>query len=447
MAHARAKRRLHGLALGIRISAANTAGVKLPTLSCALALLAATLAAPATPQSAGGSAYAIGGIMVDVAAPNAESARLAAFRIAQRKAWPQLWSRLTGGPVTAAPSLTDAQLDGMVSAIESQGERFSATRYIARLGVVFDRSRANAYLGGTDATLHSPPMLLLPLLSEGGVQTLFQKKTPWRAAWVRYRENVTPLDYVLAQGSASDNLLVTARQVTRPDRESWRNVLARFDTVQALTAEARLVHAWPGGPISGLFIARQGPDAQELGRFSLRTASPEGLDAMLDTAVQRIDDIYAAALRDGRLQSEPDLGVDLTPLIGSGALIGAPIAILDPASGAVAASIEVLVVTPDAATATAIEAAVRGTPGVTAVTTTSLSLGGTSRLLIGFDVARDALDYALDSRGLRLVTENGVTLLRRRIAGDPVVPAPKPPELPSDAPVMEAPTPAAAPAL
>ena len=414
--------------------------MKLSFPLCALVLL---VAAPAAAQS-GGSAYAIGGIAVDVAAPNADAARLAAFRIAQRKAWPLLWSRLTGGAATAAPSLTDAQLDGMVSAIESQGERFSATRYIARLGVVFDRSRAAAYLGDTIG-LHSPPMLLLPLYSEGGATTLFQAKTPWRAAWVRYRENVTPVDYVLAQGSASENLLLTARQVHRPDRESWRNVLARFDTVQALTAEARLVHAWPGGPITGLFVARQGPDAQELGRFSLKTASPEGLNAMLDTAVERVDAIYSAALRDGRLQSEPDLGVELTPLIGSGPLIGAPIVADDPASGSVAASVEAMVATPDAATASAIEAALRATPGVTSVTTTSLSLGGTSRFLIGHDVARDALEYALDGRALRLVSENGVTILRRRVAGDPVVPPPKPPELPSDAPVIEGPPAAPAP--
>lgn len=410
-------------------------------LSIALGALALLLAAPAAGQS-GGSAYAIGGINVDVVAPNADAARLAAFRLAQRKAWPLLWSRLTGGAANAAPSLTDAQLDGMVSAIESQGERFSSTRYIARLGVVFDRSRAAAYLGDS-VGLHSPPMLLLPLLSEGGAATLFQAKTPWRAAWVRYRENVTPVDYVLAQGSASENLLVTGSQVNRPDRESWRNVLARFDTVQALTAEARLVHAWPGGPITGLFIARQGPDAQELGRFSLRTASPEGLNSMLDTAVERIDAIYSAALRDGRLQSEPDLGIELTPLIGNAPLIGASIMADNPAMGSIAASIEALVVTADAATATAIEAALRGTPGVTSVTTTSLSLGGTSRFLIGYDVARDALEYALDARALRLVSDNGVTLLRRRIAGDPVVPPPKLPEVPSDAPVIEAPTPAA----
>jgi hypothetical protein len=391
-------------------------------------LLLLACAAPLAAQTGGGSAYSIGGIDVDVAGPTAQAARMAAFRIAQRKAWPQLWSRLTGAPEANAPRLTDSQLDSMVSGIESQGERFSTTRYLARLGVVFDRSRAAPWLGATGAGLHSPPMLLLPLLTDGGAPVVHQTKTPWAAAWNRFRETVTPVDYVLASGSPGDNMLLTGWQVHRPDRESWRNILTRFDTVQVLTAEARLVRAWPGGPITALFIARAGPDAGELGRFTLTSAGPEGLDAMFDTAVRAIDTIYADALRNGRLQSEPDLAQELAPLLAAtGPLIGAAPVVDSGDDGAIAASLDVLVATPDAATAAAIEALVRGTAGVTAVTTTSLSLGGTSQLLIGYAVPRAMLDYSLDGRGLRLVVSNGQTILRRRTADEAPLPRPVPP--------------------
>ena len=47
-------------------------------------------------SAGGGSAYAVAGIDVDVSAPNPLLARMTAYRIAQRKAWPMLWSRLTG---------------------------------------------------------------------------------------------------------------------------------------------------------------------------------------------------------------------------------------------------------------------------------------------------------------------------------------------------------------
>lgn len=406
----------------------------LPGLTLALAL---ALSAPAIPQNSGNSAYSIGGIDVDVAAPSAEAARMAAYRIAQRKAWPQLWSRLTGNPEAAAPRLTDSQLDSMVSGIESQGERFSRTRYIARLGVVFDRSRAAPFLGQMGAGLHSPPMLLLPMLVDGGAPIIYQAKTPWSAAWARYRETVTPVDYVLASGSASDNMLLTGWQVHRADRESWRNILTRFDAVQVLTAEARLSRRWPGGPITALFIARAGPDAHELGRFTLTAATSEGLDAMLDAAVRNIDDIYAGALRDGRLQSEPDLSQELEPLLGTtGPMIGARPAAPGDDEGAIAAAIDVLVATPDSATAAAIEALVRTARGITSVTTTSLSLGGTSQLLIGYNVSRPLLDYGLDMKGLRLVPGPGGTVLRRRLPTETPLPLPLPPE---PTPVSDAP--------
>ncbi len=410
-------------------------------------LLAIAIAAPAIAQEAGGgSAYAVGGIDVDVSAPNPQAARMAAFRIAQRKAWPMLWSRLTGGPVGAAPRLSDGQLDSMVSGIESQGERFSQTRYIARLGVVFDRSRASDYFSGEGGRLQSPPMLLLPVYVDGGAPTLYHAKTPWRAAWQRYRENVTPIDYVVASGSAGDNVVLTGWQVHRPDRPTWRNILNRFDAVDVLSAEARLVRSWPGGPVRALFIARHGPDATELGRFELTATDDDGLDAMLDTAVRQIDEIYSMALRDGRLRSEADLTAELTPIIAAPTFIGAAIDAADTGNAETTiASVEAIMATPDAATVTALETLLRGTPGVTGVTITSLSLGGSSRLLINHAGGYDTLLYNLDARGLRLAPENGETVLRRRRDGD--IPIPRPVTIPPPAPPTEASTPVTPPPI
>ncbi len=379
-----------------------------------LALLA--VAVPAVAQDAGGSsAYAIGGIQVDVVAKTTDEARMAAYRIAQRKAWPLLWARMTGQAANSAPRLSDGQLDQIVAGIESQGEHFSLTRYIARLGVVFDRSRAAEYFGGTQGELHSPPMLLLPVFADAGVRTVYQARTPWRAAWQRWKEQVTPIDYVLASGSAGDNVLLTAYQVTRPDRTGWRNILNRFDAVDVLTAEARLRRGWPGGPVDGVFIARHGPDATELGRFELRASAEAGLDAMLDEAVRKIDEIYAEALRDGRLKSEADLSADLAPLLSAAPVIGSEgVAALATGAGAV----EVDAATLDPAAVNAIESQLRATPTVTSVTITSLSIGGSSRLVIGYGDSYEMLLFHLDQKGWRIASENGVTVLRRRREGE-----------------------------
>uniref|UniRef100_UPI0013DA320C heavy-metal-associated domain-containing protein n=1 Tax=Sandarakinorhabdus rubra TaxID=2672568 RepID=UPI0013DA320C len=271
----------------------------------------------------GGSAYAVGGIAVDVTARSVDEARRTAWRAAERRAWPQLWARLTGRAEADAPRLSDAQIDAMVAGIESQGERFSANRYIARLGVVFDRSRTAERLGGSLALLQSPPMLLLPLLVDGGATTLTQAPTAWRDAWARYRGNVTPIDYVLPAGTPGDNLWLNGWQARRRDHEGWRTIMARFDTVDVLVAEVQLTRRFPGGPIRGLFIVRHGPDGTELGRFALSVRSEDALPGLMDEGVRRSDALYAGALRAGLLRAEPDLAVDLAPLAEDVTLIGA----------------------------------------------------------------------------------------------------------------------------
>ncbi|WP_439532404.1 heavy-metal-associated domain-containing protein [Polymorphobacter sp.] len=389
-----------------------------------LVLLLALSAQPAVAQApprvqapeaaaSAGSAYSIGGIAVDVSASTPQAARLAGFRLAQRKAWPLLWSRLTGNPATAAPRLSDGQLDGIVSGIESQGERFSMTRYIARLAVVFDRSRVVDYFGGVTSTLQSPPMLLLPVWIDGGASVLFQQKTPWAAAWARFRENVTPLDYVVPPGSAADNVLLTGFQLRRPERSTWRTLLTRYDAVDVLIAEARLVRRWPGGPLRGEFLARHGPDAQLLGRFTLTADDDSALPAMLDEATRRIDEIYAEALRSGQLQAEAGLAVDLEPVIAAPPFFESSVAAGTVVDDQIVSGLEIVVGTPDSASYGAIESALRRVPGVMSVAVTSLSLGGNSRLLVSYVGGEPALRASLAASGLALGNETPLPVLRR----------------------------------
>ncbi|MBB6225974.1 hypothetical protein FHS79_000125 [Polymorphobacter multimanifer] len=404
--------------------------------------------APAA-AAAAGSAYAVGGIKVDVAAKDPESARFAAFRIAQRQAWPQLWSRLTGNPVGAAPKLSDGQLDSVVAGIESQGERFSTTRYIATLGVVFDRSRVTDFIGTAGGAVQSPPMLLLPVWIDGGVSIIHQVRTPWLAAWGRFRENVTPIDYVLAPGGAVDNVLLTPGQLVRPVRSSWRTILTRHDTVDVLVAEARVRRTWPGGPIAVRFAARHGPDAEQLGSFELRADGEDGLNAMLDEGVRRIDALYSTALQTGRLRAEAGLAVDLEPIIAQAPFLDGSMMAGALSNDAVINGTEIAVITPDAAALAAFETLLRQTEGVTAVTATSLSLGGTSRLLVSHFGTLEMLQEALAARGLGLSIEGGRTVLRRLPGGvpPPTAPGPTEPGVPASpgAPAPAAPSPAQTP--
>jgi hypothetical protein len=115
----------------------------------------------------------VSGLKVDVVGKNPEDARLKGWKLAQRLAWEKL----------DGPDIPDSQLEGLVSAIVVEQERLGPRRYIATLGVVFDRARAGGLLGGEGATVHSAPMLTLPVLISGGTQTMFEVRNPWQRAW------------------------------------------------------------------------------------------------------------------------------------------------------------------------------------------------------------------------------------------------------------------------
>src|SRR3954462_15844839 len=89
----------------------------------------------------------IGGIHVDVGGPDAQTARYAGWRIAQRQGFRALWAKMHNAPIDQAPNLPDSTLDQIVSSINVEHEEIGPNRYIADLGILFDRARAAQFLG------------------------------------------------------------------------------------------------------------------------------------------------------------------------------------------------------------------------------------------------------------------------------------------------------------
>ena len=67
--------------------------------------------------------------------------------IAQREGFKALWAKMNKRPISEAPNLSDSTLDGLVSSIVVEREQIGPNRYIATLGVLFDRARAGELLG------------------------------------------------------------------------------------------------------------------------------------------------------------------------------------------------------------------------------------------------------------------------------------------------------------
>ncbi|HXG82187.1 MAG TPA: heavy-metal-associated domain-containing protein, partial [Sphingomicrobium sp.] len=167
----------------------------------------------------------ISGIDVDVAGKDAESARYAGWRIAQREGFKALWAKTNNRPVSQAPNLSDSVLDGLVSSIVVEREQIGPNRYIATLGVLFDRARAGELLGVAGEVRRSAPMLLIPVMISGGTATSVELKNHWQRAWAYFRTSQSPIDYVRVSGLGVDPLLVNAAQTRRPGRGWWRNIL------------------------------------------------------------------------------------------------------------------------------------------------------------------------------------------------------------------------------
>ena len=371
------------------------------------------------------------GIEVDVRGSSANDARTKAWKLAARRAWAQ-----AGGP-----RVSDSELDGLVAAIVIQRERVGPKRYVATLGVSFDRQRAGRYLGGAAAKRSSAPMLLIPVTVSGGSYTAFEVRNPWQRAWAEFNPGTSRIDYVRPSGAGGDSLLLNYGQSGRRSRAWWRLTLDQYGAADALVPIAKLEHQFPGGPISGTFTARYGPDSLVLESFTLEASGPGQLPEMLGQAVDRIDRIYEQALVEGKLQPDPTLRLggsgQVDPALARLIEIGRAIEARNRAQeeAASAASIAAETVLPDASTPTpqpatvstitiqfatpdpvtfdASLSSVRQIAGIRGVTVTSTAMGGTSVMSVGYAGEQSALAAELRARGFAVREGAGALAISR----------------------------------
>lgn len=378
------------------------------------------------------SSFEVSGIEVDVYGANADAARLAGWREAQRKGWDALWARTHGG--AKGPGLSDSALDAIVAGIIVEEEQIGPRRYIARLGVLFDRARAGTILGTSGNLLRSAPMLVIPVQISGAVPQAFETRTEWQKAWARFRTGNSPVDYVRPTGTGVDSLILTPAQTWRPGRTWWRLLIDGYGAADVLIPQVRIERLWPGGPVIGHFGGYHGPDREFLGGFVLRVESADGLPKLMDEGVKRMDALFVRALQEGRLVPDPSLIVEpeateeeLEELEGE---ILEETATIETGQLSVGLSaFNVQFDTPDVGSVSSGEALLRSVPGVRSAQTASLALGGVSVMRVTYEGELGALAAALQARGYQV--QQGVGTLRIR-RGAPV--AAQPPATPPTSP-------------
>ncbi|HXG99436.1 MAG TPA: heavy-metal-associated domain-containing protein [Sphingomicrobium sp.] len=383
----------------------------------------------------------IGGIRVDVAGENSASARYAGWRIAQREGFKALWAKTNKRPIGEAPTLADSTLDGLVASIIVEREQIGPNRYIAELGILFDRTRAGGLLGVAGVQRRSEPMLLIPITVTAGNATSVELRNSWQRAWAQYRTSQSAIDYVRVSGMGVDPLLVNAAQSARPGRGWWRNILDLYGAANVLVAEVRLQRLYPGGPARAHFTGRFGPDGDRLGGFDLTAKDSADIPRMMAEGVQRMDELYARALAAGVFVHDRSLDPPPPP-----PMIEEEVEEQLEQSAVTMTAVPLLVTAPDAPTLSAIIANIRGAGGVQSVSERSIALGGTSSLMVSYRGSVSQLRSALIARGWSVDEVGG--FLRLSVARPapapapgPTPPRPQPQPQPPPQPAPPAPTP------
>ena len=372
------------------------------------------------------------GVEVDVHGDNAIDARKKGWEEAQRKAWKMLYKRSHGSDTEGLP---DGTLNTLVSAIIIEQEQIGPKRYIATLGVMFDRARAGSILGVGGRRLRSPPLLVLPIMWSGGSPQVVENRTEWQKAWARVNSGDSAIDYVRPYGSDSESLVLTAGQANRPNRRWWRNILDQFGAADVIIPIVRLTYRYPGGPVTGRFTARYGPDNRYIDSFTLKVGRSENIPEMLDQGIARLDKIYASALTRGVLKTDKSLIIedpfnldelDLEDFdlpaapadeisTGDGsATTGADSATEAPGMApAATSSISLQFDTPDVSAVGRGESAVRSIPGVASASTSSLALGGVSVMSVTYRGDISDLAQALRAQGWQVQQGAGALRISR----------------------------------
>ena len=370
----------------------------LTAMSCLLALLAlgGTVVAQMEAGERGilpidsSGTLEITGIKVDAGGKDAASARFAGWRIAQREGFRKLWAEQQKRPESEAPNLSDSALDGLVSSIIIERESIGPNRYIAELGILFDRARAGQLLGFSGEVRRSLPMLLVPVLVTGGTATSIESRNAWQRAWAQFRTSQSPVDYVRVSGMGVDPLLVNAAQTRRPGRGWWRNIIDLYGAADILVAEVSLHRLYPGGPAYARFIGRHGPDGDILGGFDLKAKDSADVPRMMAEGVRRMDGLFTRALAAGMLRRDPSLIIAEPP---------PPVEEEVQPALLPARTIQIQVPTPSDLTLNSAVSELRSIAGVEAAGVRSANIPGWSLLLVRYRGTPGSLGAALRSRG------------------------------------------------
>lgn len=256
-----------------------------------IALAALIALASAAPAQTASRVFSVTNISVDESADTAAAARAAAFRRGQREALSVLLRRLTlRSDHARLPEVERERLEFMVQALGVSGEKTSNVRYLADMTVTFKPQEVRRLLreaGIPFAESPSKPVLVLPVMQQGGGLVLWDDPNIWREAWSRLSLDSALVPLVVPVGDLSDISDVDAEQAVEGDPLRLSAIASRYGAGDVLVAIATLSQA---GGVTRVDItaSRIGSPAQTTILRSFQTPDPGALPALMGDAAANV---------------------------------------------------------------------------------------------------------------------------------------------------------------
>ena len=259
-------------------------------LGVAVWALFAILSTPV--QAALPGQFEVLGVLVDVTADSAQTARIQALALAEKKAFKQLLKRLTLQVYhDRLPAASAAEITALVIDFSVADEKASRVRYLARLDYHFRASGVRSLLDAAGipyAETVSKPVLMLPVYQAAGALSLWDDPNPWRSAWnalgAKGAAGLVPM--VLPVGDLQDVRTIGAEQAIEGDMQRLEEVAKRYSASDVVVAHGILrMDSYNGLPELEVYLTRFGSALQEhtvVKSFSARVDEP--INALLDRA-------------------------------------------------------------------------------------------------------------------------------------------------------------------
>lgn len=189
--------------------------------------------------------YMVKPVPVDAVAESATQARARALLEGQREAFQQMLRRLTSpGDWSRLPVPDQGTLERAVRGIEIEGERATATRYLATLAISFDRRVMRSLLGQagipfTDSQARPTLVIALPPLAGGVAPDLWAADNPWRDAWAARAGQGSLVPLVLPAGDEADRAAIGFEQAAQFDSLRLLALARRYRTDRVMVVAAR----------------------------------------------------------------------------------------------------------------------------------------------------------------------------------------------------------------